>query len=203
MPKKGGKKGKGKAKVLDWGEIVREQYVTIEVCHAALRCCTAASSFESSSTRVWPRWQMRNAKWHSMCFKHTMAVSEPVPASPRAPSQHHLHRTPASAACKPPQPRATPASVRRDPSPVPSQPPTSQHDLRRIPRATARQHASLAAAACQHNLRRTPAWPQPACQLSSATLAAAGGRAALRAPGAAQAGRQPGPEALRGRERER
>ena len=40
MPKKGGKKGKGKAKVLDWGEIVREQYVTIEVRHdhAALLC---------------------------------------------------------------------------------------------------------------------------------------------------------------------
>ena len=40
MPKKGGKKGKGKAKVLDWGEIVREQYVTIEVRHdrTVLRC---------------------------------------------------------------------------------------------------------------------------------------------------------------------
>jgi|TARA_B110001469_G_scaffold61011_1_gene58543 hypothetical protein len=30
MPKKGGK-GKGKKKEQDWGEIVREQYVTIEV----------------------------------------------------------------------------------------------------------------------------------------------------------------------------
>jgi len=34
MPKKGGKKGKGKKKEEDWGAIAREQYVTIEVRHA-------------------------------------------------------------------------------------------------------------------------------------------------------------------------
>lgn len=77
MPKKGGK-GKGKKKEPDWGEIVREQYVTIEVRddHAA----TAAARCVIFQMQCLTRSQMRNSKWHSMCFKHTMAVSEPVPA---------------------------------------------------------------------------------------------------------------------------
>ena len=50
--------------------------------HAATnqRCFVALAS-PSRSTPCMNRSQMRNAKWHSMCFKHTMAVSEPVPAS--------------------------------------------------------------------------------------------------------------------------
>eukprot|EP00908_Phaeocystis_cordata_P007794 Transcript_1847.p3 GENE.Transcript_1847~~Transcript_1847.p3 ORF type:complete len:140 (+),score=76.76 Transcript_1847:148-567(+) len=51
MPKKGGKKGKGKKKEEDWGTIAREQYVTIE---------------------------MRNSKWQSMRFKNVLAISEPI-----------------------------------------------------------------------------------------------------------------------------
>ena len=185
MPKKGGKKGKGKAKVLDWGEIVREQYVTIEVCHAALRCCTAASSFESSSTRVWPRWQMRNAKWHSMCFKHTMAVSEPVPASPRAPSQHRLRRTPAwpqphanHPSLEPPQPRAIPAAhepARPPPHPTSRRTPARQLGRRRMP-AQPPPHARLAAARMPAEQRdpRGCRWTRcAACSWSSTGWAAA------------------------------
>ena len=74
MPKKGGKKGKGKKKEEDWGTIAREQYVTIEVRWkpaSVLHSALCPHHLPASP-------QMRNSKWQSMRFKHVLAISEPV-----------------------------------------------------------------------------------------------------------------------------
>jgi len=103
----GGKKSSGKKKKEeDWGAIAREQYVTIEVHHAAPCCLCPSHTSPSAAPLMLALWQMRNSKWRSMCFKHTMSVSEPVPATPHVsrparPCQHTRAQLSSSAASRP------------------------------------------------------------------------------------------------------
>ena len=193
MPKKGGKKGKGKAKVLDWGEIVREQYVTIEVRHdhAVLRClyccvilrkqlhpCMAplADAKRKVALDVLQAHDGRLRAGASLA-----ACSQPALPPPHA-RLRRMQATPASShpsqRAAGPQPRAIPAShepARPPPHPTSHRTPARQLGRRRMP-AQPPPHARLAAARMSAEQRdpRGCRWTRcAACSWSSTGWAAA------------------------------